>query len=166
MSREKIEVRECDRCKTKVEARELDSFADWGFATATGEKDGRKTGFSNADLCPGCFDFLYEWFAAPTRERDAARAPSRRRRDLPTTKEIAAKLIADNLSASPELDEYLAALDGIASLDELQEFQAKNALKLMEWMAAPQTAERLMEGHRAAYERLEAVELAKAPSDG
>lgn len=154
MSRDTIEVRECDRCKAKVEARDLDAFEGWGSASATAQVLGERKGFANADLCPVCLDFLLDWFTAITRERDAQRtsAPSPH---LPPKKSIAASLVAESLARSPDLDDYLAQLDAIISLDEMQEYQARNGLKLMEWMADPALAERVRNGHYAAFERLE-----------
>lgn len=159
MSRDKIEVRECDRCKTRVEARDLDVFAGWGLATATGEKDGEKIGFANADLCPDCFDYIVAWFALVMRERDAQRtAPTKAARPVvPTVKAIAKKLISDNLGLSPEMEDYFAGLDVIGSLDDLREYQAGNALTLMRWMANPETSAQLQERHQATYQRLAAL---------
>ncbi|MFD1103685.1 hypothetical protein [Sphingobium olei] len=156
MSRDRIEVRECDRCKAKVEARELDAFARWGSGTITGEREGRPVGFANADFCPDCLDFIVSWFGQVMRERDEKRtvsAPTRAPR--PPAKEIAAKLIADNIARSPELDDYLARLDAITSLDDLQEYQASNGLRLIEWLADPALSERVQAAHYAAFERLE-----------
>ncbi|MEA3390042.1 MAG: hypothetical protein U9R64_12330 [Pseudomonadota bacterium] len=158
MSRDRIEVRECDRCKTKVEARELDTFAGWGCASATGERDGRPIGFANADFCPDCLDFIVSWFGEVMRDRDAERIASPRPRShRPPPNEIAAKLVADDLAQSPELDDYLGQLDAITSLDDLQEHQAANGLKLIQWLADAMLSERLKQAHYAAFERLEAL---------
>lgn len=164
MSREKIEVRECDRCKAKVEARELDAFARWGSGTVTGEREGRPVGFGNADFCPNCLDFIVLWFGQVMRELDEERivsAPTRPPR--PSAKEIAAKLVADNIARSPELDDYLAQLDSITTLDDLQEYQASNGLKLIEWLADPALSERVQAGHYAAFERLDKLAQDQAP---
>lgn len=168
MSRDTIEVRECDRCKATVEARDLDAFDGWGSASATAQIFGERKGFANADLCPGCFTFLLDWFAAITRERDAQRtsAPRAERPGLPSRKAIAASLVASSLAGAPDLDDYLAHLDTIANLEELQEYQARNGLKLMEWMADAELGERLKAGHYAAFERLENASQDPEHADG
>ncbi|MEO7468996.1 MAG: hypothetical protein ABIV36_18425 [Sphingobium limneticum] len=159
MSRDTIEVRECDRCKIAVEARSTDSFEGWGSAMATGQSDGERTGFADADLCPECFGFLLQWFTSVTRERDAKRtcAPRPERAAIPSIKEIAAKLISDNLDQSPEMAAYFARLEEINSLDDLRDYQASNALILMQWLGDPGTAEQVTERHRATFERIEAL---------
>ena len=154
MSRDTIEVRECDRCKTRVEAQSLFAFDGWGTAMAMAQKGGERSGFTDADMCPSCFDLLVDWFNQITRERDAARTYAGRRG--PSVKEVAAQLVADSLARSPEFEAYIAALDQIKTLDALQEYQARNALVLMQWMADPALSQQLQDQHYAAYARLEA----------
>lgn len=155
MSRDSIEVRECDRCKTRVEARSLDAFDGWGTAMAMAQKGGERSGFTDADICPSCFDLLVAWFAQIMHERDAERTYAGRRG--PSIKQVAAQLVADNLAQSPEFDAYIAALDQIETLDDLQEYQARNALVLMRWMADLALSQQLQDQHYAAYARLEAI---------
>lgn len=155
MSRDTIEVRECDRCKARVEARSLDAFDGWGTGRATAQKAGDRLGFTDADMCPECFDQLVSWFNQITHERDAQRTYAGRRG--PSVKEVAALLVADSLARSPEFDAYVATLDQIESLDALQEYQARNALVLMRWMADPALSAQLQDQHHAAYSRLEAL---------
>lgn len=156
MSRDTIHVRECDRCKVKVEARGVEDFEGWGFASATGEKGGEKIGFANADICPECLELLIAWFTAIMREQDAGRTyiPRPAGAVIPPIREIAAKLISDSLAQSPQMAEYFSDLDGIDSLEDLQLFQAANALALMGWMADPDLSPQILERHQAAYDRL------------
>ena len=122
---------------------------------AMAQKGGERSGFTDADICPSCFDLLVAWFAQIMHERDAERTYAGRRG--PSIKQVAAQLVADNLAQSPEFDAYIAALDQIETLDDLQEYQARNALVLMRWMADLALSQQLQDQHYAAYARLEAI---------
>lgn len=152
MSRDTIDVRECDRCKLRLEAREPSAFDGWGTFNADGLRQDKKIGLNTVDLCAGCFDFLLDWFSEITRERDARREP--KAKPVAAAIPAAVELIAAGTSGSSELDAYIARLTAIKSLDELQEYQAGNALTLMQWMADPALSESLQLAHHAAYFRL------------
>lgn len=83
MSRESIEVRECDRCSHRVELREFGREFDWGEAWAKApaldpvNQPGRRIGDHTrpADLCPTCVGELFDWWKS---------APDKSQQRLPT----------------------------------------------------------------------------------
>lgn len=154
MSRDTIAVRECDRCKTKVEARELETFDGWGMVNADGERKGERIGIRSADICPKCFNLLLSWFGEISRKRDAERTHKPKPKS-PDLRRIAVVQQDAPSTNSPEFDAYIGGLDEIASLDELQNYQARHGLTLIEWLADPASSEPLKAAHYAAYARLE-----------
>lgn len=71
MSRESIEVRECDRCRHRVEVREFGQETGWGVAWSKAppvdpiHHPNRVIGDERsgpADLCPTCVGELFDWW--------------------------------------------------------------------------------------------------------
>ena len=86
MSRESIEVRECDRCRHRVEVREFGQETGWGVVWSKAppvdpvHHPNRVIGDERngpADLCPTCVDELFDWWkSAPANPAPMPKAAS------------------------------------------------------------------------------------------